>query len=161
MLKRITTIIETKHLTQSQFANAIGIQRSTLSHILSGRNNPSLEIILKILNTYPEISSAWLLNGSGEMIDNSSDITIDNDERVLNNNLVSSAINETGRSSEDSDAAHNSTSHASTSGYHKTPAQGSLPPEVDYASHLKKFNSKEIKSILVLFTDGTYDTFVK
>ncbi len=63
MISRIQEIMQEKNLSPSQFAEEIGVQRSGISHILSGRNKPSLEFILKILNRFPEVNSAWLLFG--------------------------------------------------------------------------------------------------
>jgi transcriptional regulator with XRE-family HTH domain len=68
MINRIQLILKTKNISPSQFADQIQVQRSGVSHILSGRNNPSLDFILKILRTYPEIDADWLLFGKGQMI---------------------------------------------------------------------------------------------
>jgi len=67
-IKRIGLILEVKNLNYSDFAEAIGIQRSMVSHIMSGRNNPSLDVVTKILNTFPDLRSDWLLFGKGAMI---------------------------------------------------------------------------------------------
>ncbi len=64
MVERILYLIKIKKLTPSQFADEIGIQRSGMSHIISGRNKPSLEFVLKILKRYPEVKPEWLLYGS-------------------------------------------------------------------------------------------------
>jgi transcriptional regulator with XRE-family HTH domain len=56
------------NLSPSQLADQISVQRSSLSHILSGRNKPSLDFVTKVLASYPEISSDWLLFGKGTMI---------------------------------------------------------------------------------------------
>ena len=50
-------------MTASQFADEIGVQRSSISHILSGRNKPSLEFIQKVINRFPKVDSTWLING--------------------------------------------------------------------------------------------------
>jgi len=63
MTDRILTIIKLKNLTPSQFADEIGVQRSGISHLISGRNKPSLEFVLKILNRFPDIDPTWLLFG--------------------------------------------------------------------------------------------------
>ena len=49
----------------SSFAEKIGVQRSSISHILSGRNKPSLDFVLKVLSSFPEVELYWLLNGKG------------------------------------------------------------------------------------------------
>ncbi len=69
MIDRIQKILEHYHLSSSQFANEIGIQRSAMSHILSGRNKPSLDFVLKVKNRFPEINTDWLLFGKGEMVE--------------------------------------------------------------------------------------------
>ena len=50
----------------SSFAEKISVQRSSISHILSGRNKPSLEFVLKTLTAFPEVELYWLMNGKGE-----------------------------------------------------------------------------------------------
>ena len=67
MFSRINLVMQTKNLTASQFADEIGVQRSSMSHIISGRNNPSLDFIMKILNRFPEIRTDWMIFGKGSM----------------------------------------------------------------------------------------------
>ena len=59
--------MQAKNITAKQFAEEIGIQPSGMSHILSGRNNPSLEFVSKVIRRYPEIDANWLLMGKGQM----------------------------------------------------------------------------------------------
>ena len=63
---RLKKILNYHQLTASLFADKIGVQRSSISHILSGRNKPSLDFILKITNTFTDVDIYWLLNGKGE-----------------------------------------------------------------------------------------------
>ena len=67
MIDRINLIMRAKNITASQFADEINIQRSGMSHIMSGRNKPSLDFVMRVLNRYPEIDTNWLLFGKGEM----------------------------------------------------------------------------------------------
>ena len=67
MINRINLILRAKNITARQFAEEIGIQPSGMSHIMGGRNNPSLEFVSKVLRRYPEIDANWLLLGKGEM----------------------------------------------------------------------------------------------
>lgn len=62
---RLKKIMTHHHLTASQFADQIGVQRSSISHILSGRNKPSLDFILKVTGTFSDVDIYWLLNGKG------------------------------------------------------------------------------------------------
>ncbi len=68
MIDRIQLILKSKNLSSSQFADEIQVQRSSISHILSGRNKPSLDFIMKILSTYQEVNSDWLIFGKGQMV---------------------------------------------------------------------------------------------
>lgn len=67
MLERISKLIKTLKLSSSQFADEIGVQRSSVSHVLSGRNKPSLDFVTKILEAYNEVDPDWLLTGAGTM----------------------------------------------------------------------------------------------
>jgi transcriptional regulator with XRE-family HTH domain len=65
MKDRITLLIKAKNLTAAQFADEINVQKSSISHIISGRNNASLDFIQKILFRYPEVNMEWLMFGKG------------------------------------------------------------------------------------------------
>ena len=82
MLDRIPKLLKSKNISASQFADEIGVQRSSVSHVLSGRNKPSLDFITKIVNTYPEVNPKWLLTGHGDMFTAETD---DNSARSLSN----------------------------------------------------------------------------
>ncbi|WP_439185668.1 helix-turn-helix domain-containing protein [Carboxylicivirga taeanensis] len=71
MKERIEAIIRHERLTPSQFADAIGVQRSGISHILSGRNKPSLDFLDKLLARFPHISGDWLITGQGSLLKSS------------------------------------------------------------------------------------------
>ena len=64
-VKRLERILKYYSLSASAFADRIGVQRSSISHILTGRNKPSLEFVLKVVKTFPEVNLYWLLNGKG------------------------------------------------------------------------------------------------
>jgi transcriptional regulator with XRE-family HTH domain len=65
LTNRLKKILEHHQLTASLFADKIGVQRSSISHILSGRNKPSLDFILKVTSTFNDVDIHWLLNGKG------------------------------------------------------------------------------------------------
>jgi plasmid maintenance system antidote protein VapI len=62
---RLEKILSFYNLSASSFADKIGVQRSSISHLLTGRNKPSLEFVMKVVTTYPEVNLYWLLNGKG------------------------------------------------------------------------------------------------
>jgi transcriptional regulator with XRE-family HTH domain len=67
MQEQIQEILRREDLSASQFADRIGVQRSSVSHVISGRNKPGFDFIHKILDAFPGISAEWLITGFGEM----------------------------------------------------------------------------------------------
>ena len=65
---RVQKIINYSELSSSEFADEIGVQRSNISHVLSGRNKPSLDFLMKIKDRFPEIQWEWLIEGKGAMV---------------------------------------------------------------------------------------------
>lgn len=65
--KRVLSVMEVKRMSKSSFASALDISLPVLTHIGSGRNKPGLELITKIIATFPDISPDWLLLGTGTM----------------------------------------------------------------------------------------------
>ena len=92
-INRLKEIIQHHQLTASQFADSIGVQRSSISHILSGRNKPSLDFILKVTNTYTDVDIYWLLNGKGSFPKSSSSPTIAGNSCLASPNNKSESIN--------------------------------------------------------------------
>lgn len=62
---RLDKLLRYYNLSASNFADKVGVQRSSISHLLSGRNKPSLEFVLKVIKAFPEVNLYWLLNGKG------------------------------------------------------------------------------------------------
>ena len=85
--EKIEYLMSIYGLTPSQFADRTGIQRASVSHILSNRNKPSLEILLKVYNAFPGISLNWLILGEG-------DAPVLNNDTVAENDKVYSDANE-------------------------------------------------------------------
>src|SRR4030042_734264 len=67
MKERLLEFLRSENKTSAQLAEEIGVQPSGISHILSGRNNPSLDFVLKMLEKYRFLSTEWLLFGTGPM----------------------------------------------------------------------------------------------
>ncbi|MEX6625740.1 helix-turn-helix transcriptional regulator [Tenacibaculum salmonis] len=65
ILTRLKKILSHYNLTSSTFADTIDVQRSSISHLLSGRNKPSLDFIMKTVNKFPEVDLYWFLYGEG------------------------------------------------------------------------------------------------
>jgi transcriptional regulator with XRE-family HTH domain len=76
MKDRILSFLQSENKSYAQFAEEIGVQPSGISHILSGRNNPSLDFVMKMLLKYTSLSAEWLLFGQGAMYKNVSQPTL-------------------------------------------------------------------------------------
>lgn len=66
--ERIIEFLRKENISSANFAQEIGVQPSGISHIISGRNKPSLDFIVKMLHRYPHLSTEWLLFGKGQML---------------------------------------------------------------------------------------------
>jgi len=79
MKERILEFLKAENKSSAQFAEEIGVQPSGISHILSGRNNPSLDFVLKMLDKYKYLSTEWLLFGRGQMYNSNQNADLFND----------------------------------------------------------------------------------
>ena len=70
MHSRLKYWMEMEVLKSSALADIIGVNRATISHILSGRNKPSIDFLQKLLSSYPELNANWLISGVGDMKEN-------------------------------------------------------------------------------------------
>ncbi|MFZ5939978.1 MAG: helix-turn-helix domain-containing protein [Bacteroidota bacterium] len=68
MKDRLNRFLEHEKLSPARFAELIDVQRSSISHLLSGRNNPSFDFIQRMLRVFPYLNAEWLILGEGEMI---------------------------------------------------------------------------------------------
>jgi transcriptional regulator with XRE-family HTH domain len=78
---RIIEFLRNENLTSAQFAQEIGVQPSSISHIISGRNKPSLEFIFKMISRYPSLSTDWLIFGKGSMFRENISIDLFSEEK--------------------------------------------------------------------------------
>tara|TARA_R110000850_G_scaffold80862_1_gene173549 strand:+ start:91872 stop:92279 length:408 start_codon:yes stop_codon:yes gene_type:complete len=76
---RLQKVMDYYGLSSSAFADTIDFNRSSISHLLSGRNKPSLEFVMKVLEKFPEVKLYWLLNGKGSFPDSDPEIEFPED----------------------------------------------------------------------------------
>ncbi|MDQ6530692.1 helix-turn-helix transcriptional regulator [Flavobacterium sp. LHD-85] len=76
-VKRLESVLEYYGLNASAFADKIGVQRSSMSHLLSGRNKPSLDFVMKILEVFPDVDLYWILIGKGTFPKSNNEETIE------------------------------------------------------------------------------------
>lgn len=96
-IKRLEIILDYYSLNASSFADKIGVQRSSLSHLLSGRNKPSLDFILKILDVFPDVDLYWILNGKGTFPKSElkSDVFVAASTPIISNQISETKIDNT------------------------------------------------------------------
>lgn len=83
MIDRIKELLRNEQLSPSQFADEINLQRSSLSHVLSGRNKPSLDFVMKIKHRYSKVNLEWLIFGKGSMFSNQNNEVIGRVEKPI------------------------------------------------------------------------------
>jgi transcriptional regulator with XRE-family HTH domain len=74
MIERFKQLLESLHLSPSEFADRIGVQRSSISHIISGRNKPSIDFLEKILLAFPETDINYLITGKEKPVKQSNQL---------------------------------------------------------------------------------------
>lgn len=183
MRERIKQIIERERMSQSQFADYIEVNRPTLSHILAGRNNPSMEVVMKIHQKFPKINILWLIDGVGSY---EGDAVMDYPEGSLiedrNVDASSDAPNLQNEQTEPSPSilgepansrfyqgelfAENRVFVPESTGTAKNRKEMPLqtPQNAPYLSdkqieYAKKSLQRKIVEIKVFYDDGTYETF--
>lgn len=184
MRSRIEEVIERSGMSQSQFADFIEVKRPTLSHILAGRNNPSMEVVMKIHQKFPKINILWLLDGIGSyegdavadypqgslMEDKVADM--DDGESYIHNEqpmVVSSPTSNDPQKSRfyqgelfAENRVFASESTVASKNRKEIPLQ--TPSKAPYFSdtqmeYAKKSLQRKIVEIKIFYDDGTYETF--
>lgn len=99
MKERIMQLLKDEKLSATRFADKIGVQRSSISHIISGRNKPSFDFISKTLEKFPDINAEWLINGKGSMYKNNikDGKGLEKDTELFEKRSVNDSINEVSR----------------------------------------------------------------
>jgi transcriptional regulator with XRE-family HTH domain len=94
--KRLQKVLDFYGLSATSFSEEVAVNRSTISHLLSGRNKPSLEFVMKVLQIYPEVELYWLLNGKGNFPSTSKKTTIvsNTPDVLLNKNTAHTPVSE-------------------------------------------------------------------
>jgi transcriptional regulator with XRE-family HTH domain len=87
IVSRIEEVRKNNQLTAASFATKIGVQRSAISHILSGRNKPSLEFLMKIHDSFDEVNLEWLILGKASPISQNLEILANPEINKLTNVL--------------------------------------------------------------------------
>jgi transcriptional regulator with XRE-family HTH domain len=100
MKERILEFLKSENKSSAQLADEIGVQASGISHILSGRNNPSLDFVLKMLEKYKFLSTDWLLFGRGMMYNDPKMQSLFDEEILSDKNTDQKQVQDIERNSE-------------------------------------------------------------
>lgn len=157
MNSRIKEIIASEHLSDGEFADIVGIKRSTLSHCLSGRNDVSKDIITKIHSAYPYISINWLMFGEGDSGLSSKEATV--------SDLFNSLPNSNADTQHGVEYAKDLESNKPQIIYKESENKGNISQNnlvVDMTQLAKiPAQEKKIEKIMVFYTDNTFEVFEK
>lgn len=181
--EKIELIIQDKHLNSTQFCNVVGIVQGTLSHIRSGRTEPSLNILRSIAQAFPDINPAWLFYGEEPMyknavsptpeVDDADDAHIYNNEGVDDGSTDSQLsfafpVNGAASSSRGNLMAGNGGSSSPAQGggsSRRSSSQAALASAVNVqeivAETLKQQQKpqRKVVEVRIFFDDGTFETF--
>ncbi|MFV8372099.1 helix-turn-helix domain-containing protein [Flavobacterium sp. LB2P6] len=148
-IKRLEIILDYYSLNASSFADKIGVQRSSLSHLLSGRNKPSLDFILKILEVFPDVDLYWILNGKGNFPKNSEqfDKKENNVEQIVKQNISTLPLTEI--------IPENLFSEIKI----PNPISALETKKAENQNTLKDSISSDVEKIVFFYKDGTFKVF--
>ncbi len=165
-VNRLEFLLQHYEFTASTFADKIGVQRSSLSHLLSGRNKPSLDLIMKIYDAFPELNLYWLLKGEGVYTDKNSTSTAAVSPSLFSetNEITSRSIPveiskssplETVEQPVESSKINSKIEADEIAAEEKTAAMN--PPKTD----LKKIcSTREIEQIVIFYKDGSFSNYL-
>ena len=80
MNKRLEQFLKAENISQSQFADSIGVARASVSHILAGRNKPGFDFLVSMSRQYPALNLEWLITGKGKMFSGGTGATLFDDD---------------------------------------------------------------------------------
>lgn len=153
MEDRIKKFMEYKGISPSELADAIGVQRSNVTHVLKGRNKPSFQFMEKLLQVYPEINAKWLMLGEGNMIEgiSKSRTLFDSVPEPVNNNVISEKKIEP-------EILKDSNSSSPDETIFTPPAKDNKETENEFYDSF--FNAeKPIERMIVFFKDQTFKVY--
>ena len=160
--EKIEKIIKAENLNFAQFAAQINIQGSTLSHILNGRNKPSLEVLKSILNRYRNISSDWLILDVGTMYRSekqSQEPTLfDNIEQTVSPTIPLEAI-EAPKSTPPIYTNQEKVVPNVLSQQQPIPEPSIITPLQSSVFASDKVPTKSVRKIIIYYTDNTFQEF--
>lgn len=128
--EKIKLILSHKNTSPSIFADEIGIQRSSMSHILAGRNKPSLDIVQKIIRRYPDLGINWILDG--EELEFKAEPEMP--EKAMSKQHSGHLVNQ-------------------------TPPVSKVDPTAQAVDTISPLRGRTVEKIVIFYSDGTFQEF--
>lgn len=151
MKDRIERLIKALKLTNNAFATEIGVQRSNISHILDGRNNPSLDFVKKVVERYKDINLEWLVMGQGSMFKHPQELTLFPEEDNMPANDTKNTIQ--------SPTATNVTPNNSSFKQNEPLVTNNTPTPNVYNDILPVNPEKKVEKIVIFYSDKTFESY--
>ena len=142
-IKRLEFIMEHFGLSASLFADKISVQRSSISHLLSGRNKPSLDFVMKVTDHFPELNLYWLLNGSDSYLKSESIEITSSNSKIAPTPILENNAEELNQSIAGENNNQIKSENLTTVGN----------------SILVKSDEKRVHKIVLFYTDGTFQEY--
>lgn len=153
IITRLKTVLDFYSLTLSTFADTVEVQRSSLSHLMSGRNKPSLDFVLKVVDKYPEVDLYWLLNGKGSFPKTEETTVISS-----KTNVVSETVNSTPSLFSETEEKFEVKNETISS----IPKIAQNEPQDKSVSNTRfSDNGKKLVKVMLLYNDGSFEEFNK
>ncbi len=142
MKERLQKILTEKGLSAAKFAEILQIQRSNVSHVLSGRNNPGYEFIKKIMEHYPDINPGWLILGNGSMYKEDINKTYTSAEQ-FNNDLFT----------------NNEESIIESDNEYQKKSPGKNEPVINSSLNKPEMPPNHVERIVIFYKDNTFKEY--
>ncbi|GAF02390.1 helix-turn-helix domain-containing protein [Saccharicrinis fermentans] len=158
MKQRLQTLLATEKIVSSRFADIVGVNRSSISHLLNGRNNPSLEFLQKVLVKFPHINPDWLLLGQGSMYRNNKDNKANTvlppknlfEDKEVDRNEEKSEVSKPEKVIEKDEHVPVTTEPEERAPYSMQHEKKVTPPSS---------SQQQLDRIVFFYSDGTFDTY--
>lgn len=145
MKDRIKKIMDSEDLSAARFADRLEINRAVISHILNGRNNPSLDVVTKILSEMNYINPDWLLQGVGSMYKDGY-----SGKQEIDRSLFHTEAINTGEDTDESEYVEDKSLKNGEKASKHIDSEDVLPVSV---------NDRKVRQIIVYYDDNTFETF--
>jgi plasmid maintenance system antidote protein VapI len=144
MKDRLVKLLQHYQISPAQLADNMGVQRSSISHILSGRNKPSFDFLIKLLENYSDLSAEWMLLGKGEMLK-----SVENTPSNKENSNLSDLFTQVNQQSVENEQKLNKTIRENSS--------STIPEQLENDRDSSKFtNVNSIKQIILVYENDTF-----